>query len=134
LYKILDTVPEMLQVNEVLIENQPSFKNPSMKAVSSILFSYFVLRGVVDRDKNNSKITNVRFISPLNKLKVDEAKTKEILSRAKTNEEKYELTKNLGLEYTKLLLNKETEWLTHLNKYKKKDDLCDCFLQGYYYL
>lgn len=134
LYNILDLIPEVLQVNEVLIENQPTFKNPVMKAVSSMLFSYFVLRGVIDKEKTGSCITNVRFVSPLNKLKVDDAKTKEILGAAKNDEEKYELTKNLGLEYTKILLKNENEWLTHLNNYKKKDDMCDSFLQGYYYL
>jgi len=72
LFKILDNMPELLQVNDVLVENQPSFKNPRMKTISSLLYAWFTIRGIVDKQLNNSLIDKVSFISPSNKLKTGE--------------------------------------------------------------
>ena len=124
---------KLLNVDEVLIENQPTLKNPTMKTISTFLFSYFMLRGIIDKDKTGSTITNVRFISPSNKLKVNADRTIEVLKRTEENK-KYKLTKQLSVTYTKILLKDENRWLDHLDKYPKKDDLCDALLQGYHYL
>ena len=132
MYIKLDKIKELLQVDEVLIENQPTFKNPTMKTISALLFGYFVNRGIIDRTEN--KIKNIRFISPSNKLKINEDRTLQVLSRAQKAEEKYKLTKALAVKYTKILLKDSKEWLVHLEKYRKKDDLCDAYLQGYHYL
>lgn len=132
MYQQLDKLDYVLNVDEVLIENQPTLKNPTMKTISSVLFSYFVMRGVVDKDDQN-KINNVRFISPSNKLKVNEDNTLEVLSKTKKGDT-YKLTKQLAIQYTKMLLKNSQDWLDYLEKYKKKDDLCDAYLQGYHYL
>ena len=51
-----------------------------------------------------------------------------------TNEAKaYKMTKELGIKYCKELISHLPEWLAILNNHKKKDDLCDAFLQGAYY-
>ena len=71
LYNILDSKPEILDVDEILIENQPSLINPSMKTIAALLFGYFITRGLLEKEKTKSKILNVRFISPTNKLKID---------------------------------------------------------------
>jgi len=130
MYIKLDKIKELLDVDEALIENQPTMKNPSMKTISSLLFGYFIMRGRVDRD---NKI-NVRWISPSNKLKVNEDKTLEVMKNVKNDNEKYKMTKKMAIEYTKILLKDNKKWLDHLEKYKKKDDLADAMLQGYYYL
>jgi len=132
LFNILDK-KTLLYVDEVLIENQPTLKNPTMKTISTFLYSYFMIRGIIDKDNMGSKISNVRFISPSNKLKVNQDKTIEVLGRTEENK-KYKLTKQLSIEYAKILLKDELEWLNHLEKYSKKDDLCDALLQGYHYL
>lgn len=133
MFSKLDSIPELLQVDQVLIENQPALKNPPIKAVGSSLFSYFILRGIIDKEKTHSNITKVNFISPSNKLKVNPDKTLQTLTKTVSGE-KYKLTKKLAIEYTKLLLKSEDGWLKHLNSYKKKDDLCDALLQGYHYM
>lgn len=133
MYSKLDAIPELLQADDVLIENQPSQKNPRMKSIASFLFGYFMMRGILDKDKTGSTIKNVRYISPSNKLKVDENKTLQVLGRATDESKKYKLTKSLSVKYTKILLKDENNWLDHLNKYTKKDDLCDAYLQGYHY-
>lgn len=78
MYTKLDAIPGITDINEVLIENQPTLKNPSMKTVACMLFSYFVLRGRLDKADN--KITKIRFISPSNKLKVDTDQIKKIVT------------------------------------------------------
>jgi hypothetical protein len=132
----LDKIPELLQVDEIIIENQPSLKNPKMKTVSSALYTYFLIRGIIDKDKNNSKIKDIHFISPSNKLKVDQDNTLKILSKTE-NDKKYKLTKALGIKYCKQLIQYDEnsiKLLEELTKKDKPDDLCDAMIQGAYYL
>lgn len=134
LVKRLDQYPELLQVDKVVIENQPTLINPKMKGIASTLYSYFLIRGIVDKDKTNSKITDVVFMSPSNKLKVDKDNTLIVLSRAESHETKYKLTKNLGIQYCKQLIINDIPNLNLLNSHKKQDDLADAMLQGAYFL
>ena len=103
-----------------------------MKSIASTVYDYFLIRGIVDK-KNNSKIKFVKYISPSNKLKIDNNKTVQVLGNTK-DDKKYKITKSLSIEYTKILINNDKYYLDFLNKEKKKDDLCDSFLQGVYYL
>jgi hypothetical protein len=129
----LDNIPELLKANIVLIENQPSLKNPRMKAISSTIYDYFLIRGIVDKKINNSNINLVKYMCPSNKLKLVENNDKVELVKLKGNESKtYKMTKSLAVSYTKKLI-KGTDWEKHLEKYKKKDDMADSFLQGMYY-
>ena len=122
-----------LGIEEVVIENQPSVKNPKMKSIANTLFDHFIIRGYIDH-VNNLDIKLVRFMCPSNKLKVNNNNTIEVFKNNGDSKQKYKLTKALGIKYTKQLLNKNQNWLDHLESYKKKDDLCDAYLQGRYYL
>jgi hypothetical protein len=135
LIEVLDSKIELLKANIVLIENQPSFKNPRMKTISTVLYSFYMIRGIVDKERTKSSITKVKFMSPSNKLKVvTEGETKKLVAMKATNEAKaYKMTKELGIKYCKELISHLPEWLAILNNHKKKDDLCDAFLQGAYY-
>jgi hypothetical protein len=131
LFNILDAETDFLKVKYVLIENQPSMKNPTMKTIASILFSYFIMRGIVEKNKTNSLIEEVKFISPSNKLKVNKETTDTIITKDKDCKI-YKLTKKLGVKYCQSLINEND--LLVLSKYKKKDDMSDAFLQGFQYL
>jgi len=135
LFEILDSKKELLKANIVLIENQPSFKNPKMKTISTFIYSYYLIRGIIDKNLTNSKIEKVKFMSPSNKLKlVDEGENKKLILLKNANDGKaYKLTKELGIKYCKELISHLPEWLSFLNDQKKKDDLADAFLQGAYY-
>lgn len=119
-------------INMVLIENQPTFKNPTMKAISDTIYAWFIIRGIIDKNINNSTVTNIKFISPSNKLKQF---GQEEIKNADGNK-KYKITKKLSIENTnKILTHYEmNNWIDKLNKFDKKDDLCDSFLQGWNYL
>jgi hypothetical protein len=134
LFNKLDADKDFILVDEVLIENQPSLKNPNMKTISTLLYSYFVMRGITDKYRTLSNITNIKFISPSNKLKIDKSTTNKKLKDAKEKDQKevYEITKGLGKIYCRALITDDEKKL--LEKYDKQDDLCDCFLQGFQYL
>ena len=127
MYVKLDEIPELMKVNEVLLENQPVLKNPTMKSIGDLLFSYFIIRGVCD-NKGTFNSSNVKHISASGKLKVNKKNSIEKLKNGKNEKDTYNITKNLGVKYTKPLINEDD--LTYLNEYKKQDDLCDAFLQA----
>ena len=136
LIKKLDSLSEhfsKIGIEEVVIENQPSMKNPKMKAIADTLFNYFMIRGYIDKI-HNLDIKLVRFMCPNNKLRVNESNTIEVFKSNKDHKKKYKLTKALGIQYTKQLLENSPEQLEYLELYHKKDDICDAYLQGRYYL
>ena len=136
LIKRLDNLMEhfsKLKIEEVIIENQPSIKNPKMKSIANTLFDYFMIRGYVDKIYNIN-IKQIKFICPSNKLKINKNNTIEIFKANKNSKEKYKLTKQLSIIYTKQLLKNDPIQLEYLDLYTKQDDLCDAYLQGRYYL
>jgi hypothetical protein len=78
----LNQIPELLEVDYVYIENQPVLKNPQMKSIQMILYSYFLFYGITDGiliqksdvngsiEEYNHKVKAVDFCSASNKLKV----------------------------------------------------------------
>lgn len=135
LVKKLDEHPEFLNVNTVLIENQPSLINPVMKSIASSLYAYFVMRGIIDKKEN--KIELVKYVSPSNKLKIEKSTTEKSLNEGKTKRDVYDITKGLGRIYCRNLISTdECKLLDKLNEANngKEDDLCDSFLQGFQYL
>lgn len=137
LFKKLDELKDdFLKVDEVLIENQPSLLNPTMKTISSMLYSYFSIRGIIDKELTKSNITKVYFISPQNKLKINKDITNQELAKddIKTKRDEYVITKDLGKKYCRGLVECNKDYIDILDKHSKKDDLCDSFLQGFYYL
>jgi hypothetical protein len=133
LLRVLDSRPSLLKVRRVCIENQPTFKNPRMKAVSDTLYAWFLIRGILDKEKTGSLIEKVHFISPSNKLKI-EGFTDEIQNEIIESNNKYKTTKALSVQHTRIILKHCPEYLTILERFKKKDDLCDALLQGVHFL
>ena len=124
----------LLNSDMVYIENQPTFKNPMMKAISDTIYTWFLIRGIKDKLINNSILKNVKYISPLNKLKY----FNNLINKNSTEniDKNYKETKNMSINYTEILLNeyKLYEWINFFKINKKKDDLADSFLQGIYIL
>lgn len=130
----MDLLPQLLNVDEVIIENQPTLKNPKMKSVAETLYNYYLCRGIIDKIDNNSSIERVKYISPSNKLKLNNDNTISILSKSTSSSETYKLTKQLSIKYVYQFIKDKPNLIKHLDSFKKKDDLCDCFLQGLYYI
>ena len=137
LLKKLDTLKNIfLQVDVVCIENQPTFKNPTMKAISDVLYTWFMIRGLIEKEITGSTISKITFFAPSNKLKI-EGKTDNIneqIDDANKLGNKYKKTKELGITNCIEFIKHYPPYVEHLNTFKKKDDLCDAFLHGVHYI
>ena len=106
-------IPELLNVDIVVIENQPSLKNPQMKSIQMILYSYFLILGKVIGNGNlsSSYIENIDFCSASNKLKVYDG-PKIVLSekptrKKKTTEKVDEIIKDKDIEILDVEIKEE---------------------------
>lgn len=118
-----------LDVDLVVIENQPALKNPTMKSIQMMIYSYFLINGVCS---DKSMIINIEMINARNKLKAYTGPKIECEIK-----DKYKKTKFLGIEYCKHMIqesNQDDEWIELFTNSKKKDDLADAYLQGMYVL
>jgi len=57
---------DFLNHDVICIENQPALKNPTMKTIQMLLYSYFLINGYT---RDDSKIGNIEMINARNKLK-----------------------------------------------------------------
>lgn len=115
----------LLDVDEIVIENQPVLKNPTMKSIQMILYTYFIEHGY----NTDGRIKNIVLFSARNKLKLYEGP---VVECHKKNE--YDKRKYLSIEYTKYYIKHDLNKYNFFLEHKKKDDLADSFIQGYYYL
>lgn len=122
-------------IDEVIIENQPGLKAGKMKSIASTIFVYYMMRGMHDKT-HGLNLTRVRFIAACNKLKLNNKNTLEVFKNS-DKKKKYKLTKALSVKYTIQMLlakDKKSHYVKFLELFPKKDDLCDAYLQGVYYL
>lgn len=121
---LLDQEFENLLYDLVLIENQPSLKNPHMKSIQMVLYSYFLIN-------SNARI---EMVNASNKLKV--YKGPPILCPYEKNKKnKYKINKFLSIQYTNCMIkNEDNKYIELFNSSNKKDDLADSYLQGIYWI
>ena len=144
LYKLLDAVPNILNVKCVLLENQPVLKNPTMKTVQILLYSYYVIRGISDYSKNKlvKPIENIKCYSANQKNKLvsllDEDQQTYIKDVLKTVKNKYTRNKKESIMITERIvfhkMDASTKWKDVFLTSKKKDDLADSLLMTLHYL
>jgi hypothetical protein len=111
-------------IDAVVIENQIGPLAGRMKMLQGMIAQYFIMMN----------INKIEFISATNKLKLfKNIKNNENVG----NENSYKLRKEKGQRICKSLLTfypSMKSWNQEFDKHLKKDDLADCFLQGYYYM
>lgn len=122
-----------LNVDVVCIESQPSLKNPTMKAIADVMYTWFLMRSVIDQEYTCSTIKKITFFAPSNKMKIN-GMEEELNDEINNASNKYKKTKNLGIEQCSRMICNDTECVEHLAKFKKKDDLCDAYLHAVYYI
>lgn len=101
-----------LEATHILLENQPAFKNPTMKSVQILLFA--TLRDILDRPDQE-----VSFVHAGKKVK-----------GAKTGDAGYAARKKGGEERVKEFFEKErvaekAKWQAYYGGQQKTSDLCD---------
>jgi hypothetical protein len=127
--KKLDSVPHLEDITRIILENQISTLASRMKTIQGMLAQCFIMRF--------GDSINIEFASSKIKLK-GFPKFDDI--GVNNN---YKSNKSAAIFYTQNFLSTNielnlscptecTQWAHNLN-IKKKDDLCDCFLQGNWY-
>jgi hypothetical protein len=118
------------EINHVVIENQISPIANRMKTIQGMIAQYFIMKNV----------SNIQFISAINKLKGFNTLITTNNNNNITNENKSNLTyndrKKLGIQKCLEYLNihyAHTDWGKYFISHKKKDDLSDSLLQGIWF-
>ena len=127
--ELLKEKSKFLEVDAVIIENQPALKNPTMKTIQMLLYSYFLINGITIQD---SPIETIEMINARNKLKAYTGPPIVCIIK-----DKYKKTKFLGIEYCGQMINSndkiDDKYKELFKNSKKKDDLSDAYLQGMYW-
>lgn len=108
----------------ILIENQPVLKNPVMKSIQMIVFTFFQM---MKYQQYNDM--SIRLISASNKLKC-----RNIPDGFQTvsGSTKYAVNKKKSILMCGNYIKEDETWKPYFDKHKKKDDLADCYLQAMY--
>jgi hypothetical protein len=111
-------------IDQVIFENQPVFKNPKMKSIQMILYSYFLHKKCVD----NTGIGVLKFYSAKRKLEIKGL----LIDVSNLDKTEYSDRKKMSKIYTREVLKQLEDFINiqKLNDIEKEDDLCDCFIQG----
>jgi hypothetical protein len=141
LYNNFDKLPELCDVDTVLLENQPVLKNPTMKSIQMFLFSYFIMNGT---RLNTSPCNNIKCYSANQKLDLHKILVNDIeylnnniniISKLKNV---YSRNKKLAILLVEYILDhcgtNCQELLNFFKSHKKKDDLADSFLMTLHFL
>lgn len=116
--QILSDVFSNTEYDIVLIENQPVQKNPKMKTIQILVYSFFLCEKVIRK-----KDIKIYFVSANNKNKYANKYDIDIVCASK-----YTQNKKKAIECTKIVL-KDNIYYDFFMKHKKKDDLADSYLQ-----
>ena len=125
------TLINTVSVKYVLIENQPALKNPVMKSVQMIIYTFFIMNGVMNKE---SSIEEVFMVNARNKLKVYKGPFV-ICPYNDDKKNRYKKNKFLSVKYTEEMIKEDEQKFQDLfDSSKKKDDLADAYLQGIYWI
>ena len=133
LYRKLDKHPNLLQAKYICLENQPSTKNPTMKSLQMILYSYFVMKV----NMGELVIRDLIMMSAKNKLKLYKNEYGELPSEIVNHKDRYQKNKKSAVYITSKYLENEHEekWQNfYENNKSKKDDLADAYLMCKFYI
>lgn len=125
MYLQLEKKPELFNnIDCILFENQPVLKNPKMKSIQMILYSFFLYKKSVDK----CNINILKFYTAKRKLEIKGVQ----LNQLEFDKKEYSDRKKLSKLITKEILKRmnDLENINKLEEETKQDDLCDCFIQG----
>ena len=119
----------LLNVDEIIIENQPVLKNPTMKTIQILLYSYFVMNGIL-----KEKVKNINFFSASKKLEAFDDVGNKIFNTLSHITNQYQINKKLSVLYTNEMVKNDIKWFKFFNTHSKKDDLADAYLTNCYFI
>jgi hypothetical protein len=129
MWRTLDTQLFWVPAELVAIENQPALRNPTMKSIAETLHSFFMCRGIIDKEITGSSIERVKFVSPmacdLFALLGDSGK-RPPQPKDDSLKARYRTAKKESVTQVRAIL--DPKWRAFLESHRKKDDLCDSLL------
>lgn len=117
-----------LHIDIVLIENQPVIKNPVMKSVQMMIYTFFLIKSL-----QRSFEMDVKLVSARNKLKVVHRPTDMNIEASSSYQKNKKEAICIANHYLQCILQKD-ELISLFQQHKKKDDLADCFLQAIWFI
>ena len=125
---LLETFGDDFEADVVLIENQPSLVNPTMKTVGAAIYTYFTMLKV-----QFGNVKAVKFVSASSKLKCKKMSELSATSDVVTNA--YKGRKKASIDLCRLYLPDICpERMAWFQDQPKRDDLSDAMLLGVYYI
>ena len=125
------------KIDAIIIENQIGNLAGRMNVLQGMISQYFIMKD----------LTRIEFISATNKLKLFKGviqnqnqttqNNNELENVIDTEKKLYKMRKDSSKKVCRSLLlfyQNLSVWIKDYDKHKKRDDLADCFLQGYYYM
>ena len=124
------------KIDAIIIENQIGNLAGRMNVLQGMISQYFIMKD----------LTRIEFISATNKLKLFKSviqnqnqthNNNELENVIDTEKKLYKMRKDSAKKVCRSLLlfyQHLSIWIKDYDKHKKRDDLADCFLQGYYYM
>lgn len=129
LFQHLDNLQDkLINVDVIIIENQPVLKNPTMKTIQIMLYSYFVMNGIL-----KEKVKDIHFFSASKKLEAYNDVDDKYFNTVKHLSNQYQINKKLAILFTKEMI-KNSKWEKFFLDNDKKDDLADAYLTGCYFI
>ena len=140
LFLELDTLIDDINVpiDYIILENQPSNLNGTMKSIQMMIYTFFQLRkhweglskqvylvSASDKLKGHDEI--IKNIEPSKYENIEDNQKKTAKQKKSAG---YKKNKKLAIEITKKYLEKNPEVLNLFCSYKKMDDMADSFLQA----
>lgn len=115
-------------IDYVVIENQPAFKNPSMKSIQMCVYSFFAMRNL-----HLERKIKLSFIAASTKVKLAENLCSDMVEEIKAKyKTKYTYNKKISIYCATKLMSEcdivNEELCASFQNSKKKDDLADAFL------
>ncbi len=130
LYQHLENIEDtLLDVEEVVIENQPVLKNPTMKTIQILLYGWFVMNGIL-----TDRIKGIHFFSASKKLEAYDDIDNKIAKTLSHITGQYQVNKKLAILYTNEMVKSDSKWFTFFSGHQKRDDLADAYLTNCYYI
>ena len=135
LFKQLKQNNNVLLGDIVLLENQPVLKNPTMKSVQMLVYSYYIMNGIMDNSKNVKTIQCYNANKKTELIHKMSSKDKEIINhKIKDIKNKYNRNKKTAIYLVEIILKDNKKWFDYFKDHKKKDDLADSLLMSLHYL
>ena len=134
LYKQLDLETNFSKVEYVIIENQPVLKNPTMKSIQMMLYSYFLKKYITDIEPEKRILKDIVLMSAKNKLKIYDGPALTHINKIKSQ---YSRNKKLAIEHCKYIIEQDCvdeQWIELFKNSSKKDDLSDAHLMTKYFI